>query len=497
MSFVTNTNWQGYTGEQTMAHLTQMLGLAVQNFLSAATGLAVAFAFTRGLVRRGQEDAKGSAQAGVIGNFWADLVRITLWVLLPICIVYSLVLVQQGSIQNLKGFAEVTTLEATAYDAPKTDAAGQPVLDPQGKPVMEHLSTHTQQIPGGPVASQEAIKMLGTNGGGFFNANSAHPFENPTALTNFLQMLSILMLPSAIVLAFGRIVGDTRQGWTILATMAVVMVAFMAVAFYAEMTPNPHLTAAGVGTDLGNFEGKETRFGVVASTLFAAITTGTSCGAVNAMHDSFMPLGGAVPLSLILLGEVIFGGVGTGLYTMLVYVLTAVFIAGLMIGRTPEYLGKRIESYDMKMLSIAILLTPIVVLSGAALSVALEAGRAAISNPGPHGLSQILYAWGSSTNNNGSAFAGVSVNTRFYNLGLAVAMWIGRFGTIVPVLALAGNMALKKRSESLIGKMPTHGPLFIGLLIGTIFLVGALTYVPALALGPVAEHLQLFVKAAK
>jgi K+-transporting ATPase ATPase A chain len=492
VSFVTNTNWQSYTGEQTMAHLTQMLALTVQNFLSAATGLAVAFALTRGLVRRGQETPAGSAQQGVIGNFWVDVVRITLWVLLPICVVYALFLVGQGSIQNFKGFTEAATLEATAYDAPKTDAAGTPVLDAQGKPVMEHLTARTQQIPGGPVASQEAIKELGTNGGGFFNANSAHPFENPTALTNFVQILSILLLPSAIVLAFGRMVGDSRQGWTILATMAVVLVAFMAAAFYAEMTPNPRLTAAGVAADLGNFEGKETRFGVVASTMFAAITTATSCGAVNAMHDSFMPLGGAVPMSLILLGEVIFGGVGTGLYTMLVYVLTAVFIAGLMIGRTPEYLGKRIESYDMKMVSIAILLTPIVVLSGAAVSVLLEAGRAGVSNPGPHGLSQILYAWASSTNNNGSAFAGLNANTRFYNLGLAVAMWLGRFGTVIPVLALAGNMAVKKRSDAVAGKMPTHGPLFVGLLIGTVFLVGALTYVPALALGPAAEHLQLF-----
>ncbi len=496
VSFVTNTNWQGYTGEQTMAHLTQMGALTVQNFLSAATGLSVAFALTRGLARRGQETPADGEQAGVIGNFWADLVRITLWVLLPICVLYTLVLVGQGSIQNLKGFTEVTTLEATAYDAPKTDASGRPVLDAQGKPVTEHLTTHTQQIPGGPVASQEAIKELGTNGGGFFNANSAHPFENPTALTNFIQILSILLLPTAIVLAFGRMVGDTRQGWTILAAMALVLIALMAVAFYAELTPNPRLTASGLAADLGNYEGKETRFGVVASTMFAAITTATSCGAVNAMHDSFMPLGGAMPMSLILLGEVIFGGVGSGLYTMLVYVLTAVFIAGLMIGRTPEYLGKRIESYDMKMVSIAILLTPIVVLSGAAISVALEAGRAGISNPGPHGLSQILYAWGSSTNNNGSAFAGLNANTRFYNLGLAVAMWLGRFGTIVPVLALAGNMALKKRSGAAVGKMPTHGPLFVGLLIGTVFLVGALTYVPAVALGPVVEHLQLFSKAA-
>ncbi len=493
ISFVTNTNWQGYAGESTMSHLTQMLALTVQNFLSAATGLAVAFALTRALALRGQQHPAGSAQAGLIGNVWADLVRITLWVLLPICILFALALVWQGSMQNFHGFREATTLQATDYDNPKTDAAGQPVLDAQGKPVVEHLSTQSQRIPGGPVASQEAIKMLGTNGGGFFNANSAHPYENPTALSNFLQMLSILLLPTAIVLAFGRMVGDTRQGWTILAAMALVMIVFAAAAFYAELTPNPRLTALGLAPDAGNFEGKETRFGVVASSLFAAITTGTSCGAVNSMHDSFMPLGGAVPLTLILLGEVIFGGVGTGLYTMLVYVLTAVFIAGLMIGRTPEYLGKRIDSYDMKMVSIAILLTPLLVLTGTALSVALEAGRAAISNPGPHGLSQILYAWGSSSNNNGSAFAGVNVNTRFYNLGLAVAMWFGRFGTIVPVLALAGHMALKKRSESLVGKMPTHGPLFVVLLIGTVFLVGALTYVPALALGPVAEHLHLFV----
>jgi K+-transporting ATPase ATPase A chain len=496
VSFVTNTNWQGYSGESTMSHLTQMMGLTVQNFVSAATGLAVAFAITRGLARRGQDAPVAGDQAGTIGNFWADLARLTLWVLLPICIVYTLVLVGQGGIQNLQGFQVVATLQATEYDNPEIDAAGQPALDARGKPVTEHLTSHTQRIPGGPVASQEAIKNLGTNGGGFFNANSAHPFENPTALSNFVQMLSILLLSTAIVLAFGRMIGDSRQGWTILAAMAIVMVAFMALLFYAELLPNPRLGAAGVSTDLGNLEGKETRFGTVASAMFAAITTGTSCGAVNTMHDSLMPLGGAVPLTLILLGEVIFGGVGTGLYTMLVYVLTAVFIAGLMIGRTPEYLGKRIESYDMKMVSIAILLTPMLVLTGAAVSVALEAGRAAISNPGPHGLSQILYAWGSSANNNGSAFAGVNANTRYYNLGLALAMWFGRFGTIVPVLALAGNMALKRRSESTTGKMPTYGPLFIALLIGTIFLVGALTYVPALALGPVAEHLQLFSKAA-
>jgi len=462
-SFTTNTNWQSYTPESTMGYLTQMAGLAWHNFTSAAAGIAIALALARGFTR-----TAGPAGGKTIGNFWVDLVRATLYVLLPISFVYALFLVSQGVLQNLAPYRELVTLEGAK-----------------------------QVLAMGPTASQEAIKMLGTNGGGFFNANSAHPFENPTALTNFVQMLSILVLPSAIVLAFGRMVGDTRQGWTILAAMAIVLVAFMSVAFYAEMTRNPRLTAAGVATDLGNYEGKDTRFGVVASTMFAAITTGTSCGAVNSMHDSFMPLGGAVPLSLILLGEVIFGGVGTGLYTMLVYVLTAVFIAGLMIGRTPEYLGKRIESYDMKMVSIAILLTPIVVLSGAALSLALEAGRAAISNPGPHGLSQILYAWGSSTNNNGSAFAGVNVNTRFYNLGLAVAMWLGRFGTIIPVLALAGNMALKKRSDVLVGKMPTHGPLFVGLLIGTVFLVGALTYVPALALGPAAEHLQLFAKAAQ
>ena len=461
-SFVTNTNWQGYGGETTMSYLTQMLALTVQNFFSAATGMVVAIALIRGFARHAMNS---------IGNVWADLLRCTLWLLLPLSVVFALVLVALGVIQNFAPYLDITTLQG-------------------GK----------QSIAMGPVASQLAIKMLGTNGGGFFNANSAHPFENPTAFSNFLQMLSIFALPAALCGVFGRMVGDVRQGFAVLAAMTLLFVVLALPGITAEQHGNPLLTPLGVDSLAsatqggGNFEGKEVRFGAAASALFAAITSAASCGAVNAMHDSFTPLGGAVPLVFIQLGEVVFGGVGAGLYGMLVFALLAVFIAGLMIGRTPEYLGKKIEVPEMKMVSIAILATPLLVLVGTAVAVATEAGRAGIANPGPHGFSEILYALSSAANNNGSAFAGLSANTPFYNVLLAVAMWFGRFGVIVPVLALAGSLAAKKRLAVTSGTLPTHGPLFVGLLIATVLLVGLLNYVPALALGPIVEHLMLWRK---
>jgi K+-transporting ATPase ATPase A chain len=488
ISFATNTDWQGYGGESTMSYLTQMLALTVQNFFSAATGIAVVWALTRGFVER---------SSGLIGNVWADLTRATLYVLLPLSVVFALVLVSQGAIQNFSAYQDVTTLEVNAYQSPKNGPDGQPLKDDKGNPVMEDAKTPTQQIAMGPVASQEAIKMLGTNGGGFFNANSAHPFENPTALTNFLQMLSIFLIPAALVFGFGRMVGDRRQGWAVLAAMTALFVVAVLVGTPREAAGNPQLTALGVDQTAsalqpgGNMEGKEARFGIAASTLFATVTTSASCGAVNAMHDSFMPLGGAVPMVMMQLGEVVFGGVGSGLYGMLIFAILAVFIAGLMIGRTPEYLGKKIESFDMKMTSIAILVTPILVLAGTALAVVSDAGKAGIANPGPHGFSEILYALSSAANNNGSAFAGLSANTPYWNVLLSVAMWFGRFGVIVPVLAIAGNLSHKKRLAVTAGTLPTHGPLFVVLLIGSVVLVGLLNYVPALALGPLVEHLLL------
>jgi K+-transporting ATPase ATPase A chain len=489
VSFVTNTNWQGYGGESTMSYLTQMLALTVQNFLSAATGIVVVVALVRGFARH-------SAQ--VIGNVWVDLTRATLWILLPLAFVFALVLAGQGVIQNFAPYAEVSTLEAATWQEPKLGADGQPLKDLKGQPVMEDKTGQTQTIAMGPVASQLAIKMLGTNGGGFFNANSAHPFENPTALSNFLQMLSIFAIPAALCFVFGRMVGDLRQGWAVLAAMTVLFVAFAIPATVFEQQGNPALAALGVDQTAGatqpggNMEGKEARFGINASTLFATITTAASCGAVNAMHDSFTPLGGLVPLVMIQLGEVVFGGVGSGLYGMLIFAIMAVFIAGLMIGRTPEYLGKKIEAHEMKMVSIAILVTPLLVLVGTAVAVLAEGGRAGILNPGPHGFSEILYAFSSAANNNGSAFAGLSANTPFYNVLLALAMWLGRFGVIVPVLAIAGSLAAKKRIAATEGTLPTHGPLFVVLLIGTVLLVGLLNFVPALALGPVVEHLMLW-----
>jgi K+-transporting ATPase ATPase A chain len=489
VSFVTNTNWQAYSGESAMSYFTQMLALTVQNFFSAATGIAVAFALVRGFARR-------SAQG--IGNFWVDLTRSTLYILLPLALLLAVIFMGQGVIQNFEPYKDVSTLESLTYTQPKQDAAGQPLKDANGNALTLTLTTHTQTLAMGPVASQEAIKMLGTNGGGFFNANSAHPYENPTPLSNFLQMISMFLIPAGLCFTFGRMVGDSRQGWAVFGAMTVIFVAMAAVALWAEQQGNPLFTSLGVDQTHsalqagGNMEGKESRFGIVASALFATITTGASCGAVNAVHDSFTPLGGLVPMWLIELGEVVFGGVGSGLYGMLIFAIMAVFVAGLMIGRTPEYIGKKIESFEMKMTSIVILVTPFLVLVGSAIAVMTEAGKAGVFNPGAHGFSEILYALSSVANNNGSAFAGISANTPFYNSLLGVAMWFGRFAFIVPVLAIAGSLAKKKRIEPTAGTLPTHGALFVALLVGTVVLVGALTYVPALALGPVVEHLQLY-----
>ncbi len=488
LSFVTNTNWQGYVGETTMSYLTQMVALAVQNFFSAASGMAVVVALIRGLARH-------SAQT--IGNFWVDLTRSTLYILLPLSVVLALVLVGQGVVQNFSAYQNVTTLQAVTFDSPKVDEAGAPLRDAAGNPVTEKVTTQEQSIALGPVASQEAIKELGTNGGGFFNANSAHPFENPTPFTNFLEMLAIFLIPAALCYTFGSMVGDTRQGWAILAAMTLLFVGFLAVAEYAEQQGNPAFTALGVDQNMsasqpgGNMEGKETRFGIVNSALFATVTTAASCGAVNSMHDSFTPLGGMVPLALIQLGEVVFGGVGSGLYGMLVYAVIAVFLAGLMIGRTPEYLGKKIEAFDIKMASLVILIPPLIILGGTALAVMLDVGRSSIFNPGAHGFSEVLYAFTSAVGNNGSAFAGISANTPFYNTALGLSVWFGRFWLMIPVLALAGSLAGKKRIPVGAGTMHTHTPLFVMLLIGTVILVGALTFVPALGLGPVVEHLTM------
>lgn len=454
VSFVTNTNWQAYSGENTLSYLSQMAGLTVQNFLSAATGIAVAFALIRAFARH---------SAATLGNAWVDLVRITLYVLLPISLLIALIFVSQGVLQNLDGYLHITTLEGVK-----------------------------QTLPMGPVASQEAIKMLGTNGGGFFGANSAHPFENPTAFSNFVQMLAIFLIPCALCFAFGQVVGDSRQGHALIWAMSLIFVVAVVVVMYAELAGNPHLTQLGADSNI-NMEGKESRFGILATSMYAVVTTAASCGAVNAMHDSFTALGGMVPMWLMQMGEVVFGGVGSGLYGMLLFVLLTVFIAGLMIGRTPEYLGKKIDVFDMKMNALAILVTPTVVLLGTALALCTDAGRAGILNPGAHGFSEVLYALSSAANNNGSAFAGLSVNTPFYNLLLATAMFLGRFGVILPVLAIASSLVAKKRQPAGNGTLPTSGPLFIGLLVGTVLLVGALTFIPALALGPVAEHLQIWL----
>ncbi|MBU6403921.1 MAG: potassium-transporting ATPase subunit KdpA [Pseudomonadota bacterium] len=489
ISFVTNTNWQGYAGESTMGNLVQMAGLAVQNFLSAATGIAVAFALIRGFARR---------SSATIGNFWVDVSRITTYVLLPIAFLIAMVLASQGVVQNFKPDQTVGLIAPVTYSIPKTDAQGNPVKDAKGAPVMVASQATTQTLPMGPVASQEAIKMLGTNGGGFFNANSAHPYENPNALTNYLEIFAVLLISVALTYTFGRMVGDTRQGWALLAAMALMFVVAAGAEAHFEQQGNPLLASQHVtqkATALqsgGNMEGKETRFGIAGSAIFTAATTGTSTGAVNSMFDSNTPLGGMVPMVMMQLGEVAPGGVGTGLYGMLMVALMAVFIGGLMIGRTPEYLGKKIESYQMKMVAIGLLISPLLVLLGTAIAAVVPAGLAGLANPGAHGFSEMLYAYTSASNNNGSAFAGLSANTPFYNLTLGLAMWFGRFVSIVAALAIAGSLASKKRLAVSSGTMPTHGALFVGLLIGTVLLVAGLTFLPALALGPIVEHLILW-----
>jgi len=458
-SFATNTNWQGYGGESTMSYFTQMLALTVQNFVSAATGIAVLLPLIRGFTRRTTEK---------LGNFWVDLTRATLYVLLPLSVILSLALVSQGVLQNFSGYKTATLAETAS--------------DKDGNTVREQI------LPMGPVASQIAIKQLGTNGGGFFNTNSAHPYENPTPLSNFLEMLSILLIPAALCFTFGHMVNDTRQGWAIFTAMLIMFIGFLLGCWWAEQSGNPRLARLGVDESAGNMEGKEVRNGVVNSAIWATATTSASNGSVNSMHDSYTPLGGLVPMVLMKLGEVVFGGVGSGLYGMLVFAIVTVFIAGLMVGRTPEYLGKKIEPYEMKMSVLIVLIPPVLVLLCTAVALLVPAGTASISNPGPHGLSQVLYAFASMSNNNGSAFAGLNANVPFYNVLGAVAMLIGRYWLAVLTLALAGSLARKKIIPASVGTLPTHTPLFVGLLIGVVLLVGALTFLPVLALGPIAEH---------
>jgi K+-transporting ATPase ATPase A chain len=479
-SFTTNTNWQAYSGETTMSYFTQMAGLAFHNFISAATGIALAIALIRGIARR---------QMQTIGNFWVDLVRCSLWVLLPFCVVGALVLVSQGVVQNLKPYDTAKLVEPMQVQ--KVSPDGKPMFDAQGKPVMDAVTEQT--IAQGPVASQEIIKEFGTNGGGFFNANSAHPFENPTPLTNLIELFAIFAIGSGLTYTLGRMTGSQRHGWAVWAAMAILFLAGVTVAYSAEARGNPLLagTDQKVGTlqPGGNMEGKEVRFGIANSALFATVTTDASCGAINGWHDSFTPLGGMVPLANIMMSEVIFGGVGSGLYGMLIDVVLAVFIAGLMVGRTPEYLGKKIEAYDVKMAMLFVLVFPMVILIFTAISVVHPLGTAGISNPGPHGLSQILYAFTSGAGNNGSAFAGLTVNTAWYDTTIGITMLIGRFFMIIPMLAIAGNLAQKKYVPPSLGTFPVTTPLFTVLLIGVIIIVGALTFFPALSLGPILEHL--------
>ena len=472
VSFTTNTNWQAYVPETTMSYLTQMAGLAYHNFASAAVGIALAIALIRGITRR---------ESGTIGNFWVDLTRCFLWVLLPVCLVGSLFLISQGVVQNLKPYATAQLLEPQSVQT-------------QGSDGRTATQTITQQmIPLGPAASQEAIKMFGTNGGGFFSANSAHPFENPTPLSNFFQMFLIFAIPSGLTYTLGRMAGSPRHGWAVWGAMTALFLVGVSTVYWAEAKGNLQLSGVNqAATDLqsgGNMEGKEVRFGIANSALFATATTDASCGAVNGMHDSFTPLGGMIPLVNIMLGEVIFGGVGSGLYGMLVFVILAVFIAGLMVGRTPEYLGKKVEAFDVKMAMLSVLVTSATILVLAAIAAVAKFGTSSISNPGPHGLTQILYAYTSATGNNGSAFGGLNANTPWYNTSTAFAMLLGRFFVVIPILAIAGNLARKKTAPASLGTFPVTGPLFSALLVSTIVIVGALTFFPALSLGPILEHL--------
>ena len=477
VSFASNTNWQNYGGETTMSYLTQMLGMTVQNFVSAATGMAVMVALIRGIVRAPLssphfENSKMGGQRGV-GNFWVDMTRSVLYILLPLSLILALALVSQGVVQTFSEYQAVSLIQPSA-------------------------GNEAQLIAVGPAASQVAIKQLGTNGGGFFNVNSAHPLENPTPFSNFLEMLSILLIPAALCYTFGKMVGDTRQGWALLMVMTIVFVALVSVTIWSEQSSNPLFTKLGIDQTQsainpgGNMEGKEMRFGIVNSALWATATTAASNGSVNSMHDSFMPLGGLVPMWMMQLGEIIYGGVGSGLYGMLAFVIIAVFVSGLMVGRTPEYLGKKIEAYEMKMASIIILIPVMVVLIGTAVALMSEAGRATIYNPSAHGFSEVLYAFSSAGNNNGSAFAGLGANTPFYNIALGIAMFIARYWLAIPVLAIAGSLANKKKVPASAGTLPTHTPLFIAWVIGVIIIVGALSFLPALALGPIVEHLMVF-----
>jgi K+-transporting ATPase ATPase A chain len=478
VSFMTNTNWQAYSGESAASYFTQVIALTVHQFLSAAIGMAILVAFIRGLVRRTAE---------TIGNFWVDLTRGTLYILLPISFLAALLLVSQGVIQNFSPYKNVPLMQATSYEKPKLDVNGKPLRDASGKPLAETMAVKEQTLPMGPVASLEAIKELGTNGGGFFNANSAHPFENPTPLSNVIEIILILVIPAALTNTFGRMVGNTRQGWAVFTAMLLLLVVAVGVLYWAEYAGNPLVQKLGVGGY--SMEGKEVRFGLGGTALFISATTGTSCGAVNAMHDSLTPLGGMVPLVLILLSEVVFGGVGSGLYTMLAFVIIAVFAAGLMIGRIPEYLGKKIEVTEMWLSVITVITAGVVILVLVAIAMSTSAGVSSIANPGPHGLSEVLYAFASSANNNGSAFAGLNANTKFYNLLTALAMLLGRFAPAVAILAMAGSLVKKKYVPPSVGTLPTDQLPFIIWLMTVILIVGALTFFPALALGPIVEHM--------
>jgi K+-transporting ATPase ATPase A chain len=488
ISFATNTSWQSYAGETTLGYAAQMVGITSQSFLSAATGIAVLIVLLRGFARVG---------ARTLGNVWVDLTRSTLYILLPLASLLAVLLISQGAIQNLRTNRVVALLEPVTYAAPQLGPDGTPLNDAQGRAIVAVATARTQTLPMGPVASQTAIALLSGDGGGFFNANSAHPFANPTAFSNFLQMIAILLIPAALCHTLGTAVGDKRQGWAILAAMGAAFLLMSAVAIHAEQSGNGLFTQFSVNQTPGptqaggNMEGKEVRFGIVDSALFATVTTSGGDGAVNSMHDSLTPLGGLVPMALMQLGEVIFGGPGSGLYGMLLYAIMAAFVAALMIGRAPEYLGKKIDIFEMKMTSLAILVTPFLVLAGTALGVLSEAGRSGVANPGAHGFAEILYAFSSTANNNGSAFAGLAANSLFYNVITAAAMWFGRFVPLLAVLAIAGSLGAKRRRAPGPGTLPTHGLLFVGVLLGTVVAIGALTYVPALALGPIAEELQM------